>query len=371
MQTYIGLAAMVLAVGCNLDDVNDLETSETAAPLSRQCPDPEEKCPVGNGGGVYTEELGNAHIGNSDLMLTRFMNVNGHVYVAGRGLDSTGTSYAQFTGDVVDASYNGTYGYTVVSVSESLTVPKFMLRAGSAAPFPVDGDDILNLRLVIEFDGVDYTLSFWNPQGDTGTSGYNTATLRMYYMRWNPGKVFNGATSQPYCTRAPINGSVPDPVVFQQGIGVNALSAKMVRNDSYVTLSCRYGAIATVRWWGYVYRGNAAQSTMFEAAMHMKRASYCGDDTFFTRANTYIYIKDIVPNQHGTVTPTNMEASWGADTNGRIRALCVTDANRRRPLAKYYGDVFDRTCNGTVSPAIPDCPLGYGDGLGPLADQSP
>jgi hypothetical protein len=367
MRAHLGMVVVVAvtSVGCMAEMP---ETGETTQAMSRQCPDPEEPCPVGNGFGVYTEEHGNAHVGSDDLMLTRFVNTTGGVNVFGRGLDWSGSgNYVPYGGTVVGATYNG-MGYSVASVAETLTVPKFMLRQGSATPFPVEGDDIVNLRLEIQIEGVSYVLSFWNPQTDTGTSG-NQATLHTFYMRWNPGKTFNWSTSEPYCYRSPLNGSAPDPIVFQQGIGVHPLTAVMGRNDSLVTLSCRHGAIATVRWWGYIYRGNAAASDMFEAAMHMKRASYCGDDTFFTRANTEILIKDTIPNQQGAVTVSQMEASWGRVPGGPVRALCVNPLNLRRPNKTYYGNPFDPTCNGTVSPPIPDCQT-WGGGLGPLADQS-
>jgi hypothetical protein len=159
--------------------------------------------------------------------------------------------------------------------------------------------------------------------------------------------------------------------------------------NSYVTLSCLHGAIATAHWWGYSYRGTPAQTDMFEAAMHMKRASYCGDDAFYTRRNVVIMMRDEVGNLgNDAIRPLEFEASWDRAwlPDGPIRATCINRLKRRRPGALYppnpnFGVDFDGTCDGNplpdcspdetlyppllVNPNDPDDPGAYG----PLASQ--
>ena len=126
------------------------------------------------------------------------------------------------------------------------------------------------------------------------TTASGLVTEQVFPMRWNAGAT-KTATTQSYCTRAPLNGIPPgadDNVVFQQGIIVNALDGGHDRDDAYVTLSCQLGAIARARLWGYAYRGTQSQADIFETVMHMKRASYCGDASFYTRRATEFFIKD-------------------------------------------------------------------------------
>ena len=118
-----------------------------------------------------------------------------------------------------------------------------------------------------------------------------TATIHKANMRWRiagaPG------TPQSYCRRA--NGT-EDQVVFQQGIAVNAINAAVHRNAAFVTLACRYGGPPTVRLWGYPYR--SGDTDYFDAGLHMKRASYCGDASYFTQPETLLLVGD----DHGTHT---------------------------------------------------------------------
>lgn len=360
MKTHVGLIAIVFAA-CGTEA---LDTGETVQAVKPHCPDPDD-CTVSNGGGVYTEELGDAGIGGNDFMITHFINTGGGVTLEGRALDETRPGYyTTQPGAVSYARLNGGGMRQVLSVGESLTVPTFMVSSPNG-PIPVTGADLLNLQLVVSFEGKPWSLTFWHHSSDTGDTG---ATVHQFDMRWDAGEIAT-ANATPYCSRAPINGSVADPVVFQQGIIVNPITAVTTQNDSYVTLSCRHGAVATVRWWGYVYRGNSSQADMFEAAMHMKRASYCGDETFYTRANTDILIRDTAGNQHDTLLPGGFEASWGRPwAGGPLRAVCVNLAHRRHPMALYppdsSGEDFVGDCADNTT--IPDCARGA---FGSLADQ--
>lgn len=361
MKAMVGVVAIACAVGCNVDSP-DLATAETAQAIGGRCPDP-DNCTVSNGGGVYTEENGNAHIGpaSEDFMILRFINdpVNGGVTLKGRKFDSYTGNYVASYGTVDYALYNGQQ-IPVYSVSETLTTPKFVLGDANNNQ---GVSDLQNLRVVITA-GKRYTLSWASAVPDTGTTGYTPGTLQTYVMSWNDGTAYNASTATPYCYRA--DGTV-DSVVFQGGIAVNPVNAAMARATA-VTLSCRYGAIATARWWGYIYRGDDSQLTMFEAAMKMKRASYCGDEDFFTKSGTELYIHDNIPDQHDTLYVQDIEASWGVGTDGLIHARCVNPNNYRRPgIVSNKG--FDPTCNGRfAAPGLPDCAT-WGNGLGSLAEK--
>jgi len=276
--------------------------------------------------------------------------------------------------------------YSIQSVSETLTVPTFTLQTtlndGTNLSGPVTGVNLLHLSIAFKRAGYS-TISFVRHATDSRTTSgtHTTATLHVFDMQWNDGTTVDLATRQPYCTLAPVGGVADlDWVVFQQGIIVNALNGRLNQNSSYVTLSCRKGGIATARKWGYVYRGTAAQANMFETAIHMKRASYCGDATFYTRRNTDIFIRDSATINDDddpttgssalTFPDADFEASWGYDSaSGTFRALCVNVGNRRRPGAEWPppvyggGNTFNGHCaDGTTiplgtAPGGPGCPL--------------
>lgn len=381
MRSYVGLVVVALTVGCATEALETSETSETdQAVILRGCPDPSD-CTVNNGGGVYTEEVGFAGFGTDKFMITTFINLtdpNGAaigVNVVGRAFDSSQGIWVITTAKLEHALIgNDTqHPYAVLSVAEWLTSPTFTLFDGSSSNRTVAAAELKTLQLVVLDGKFPYTLSFGDQQSDVGSTGGTGSTGALvwsYPMFWNPGTSAS-ANRTVYCERALQQGETtrdPDALVFQQGIAVDPITAEMTRNGAYVTLSCRHGAIANARSWGYFYRGDAAASLMFEAAMHMKRASYCGDETFYTRRDTPILINDIANIQHDGVTSSNVEARWGRGPGGRIRALCVNwifppgpDLRRHSganypPNASgvpYVGDCFDLNRNFEFS--IPTC----------------
>lgn len=318
-----------------------------------RCPDPND-CTVNNGGGVYTEELGHAGIGSLEMMVLRFRSVieGGApiVYWDGRYRDvTTADHYKTITGYVYHALYtplNGTSGsYSVLDISENLTAPTFKLTNGTTTlTVGPNASDLTRLHLVLyaplPSGDMLYTLSFGARHlSDPVVTLTEHHTLEGYEMFGNEGPGPNPATQQEYCLRA---GLVDlDYAVFQQGISVDPLTAVTAFGQAKtVTLSCRNGAIATARGWGYIYRGNEQNDTLFEAVMHMKRASYCGDLTFFTQSPTAILINDAEGiRQSSYVTPMTVEAKWGRPSPGApVRALCVNTRNLRRPLVTYPQD---------------------------------
>ncbi len=376
MKLHFGLVVVALsAIGCGVDELDTGETEQAAATRGT-CPDP-ENCTLSNGGGVYTQELGNAHIGPNDLMLTHFINQpGGGVTVEGREFNGV-NGYFKQTSDGVGARYFGV-PYSLFGVFESATIPQFRLARDDGSTFNVPVSQIAHLELIVRVNEAFWTLSFragvnygddaGHGQGVdqlTGGPGSQHVVVRAYDMFWNPGLTL-AQNPTPYCHLAQLkagpNDPPPpppesDPVVFLQGITVNAVNAIMTPNmDNYVTLSCLHGALATARWWGYDYH---THPVMFEAAMHMKRASYCGDDSFYTRRNTTILIHDTINNLSDPLNYLEFEASWGrAYSGGPIRALCVNTAKQRRPNALYPpqgGADFVRT-SCVNAPPIPDCP---------------
>ena len=375
MKLHVGLVVVAVStIGCGVDE---LDTGATEQQATRAiCPDPEE-CTLSNGGGVYTQEVGNAHIGPNDLMLTHFINQpGGGVTLEGREFDAVNGAYFKQTTDWVGARYLGV-SYSLFGVYESATVPQFRLLRTNGTPFNVTGNQILDLELIVEIKPAFWTISFkvgqnhgqdihGNPDGQLLPGpGSQHVTVNAFDMFWNPGQT-RAQTPQPYCHLAPklvTNPPAPetDPVVFQQGIVVNAVNAVMTPMNNYVTLSCLHGALATVAWWGY---DDHTQPELFEAAMHMKRASYCGDDSFYTRRNTTIMIRDTVGNLDNSLfDPLNFEASWGRPpSGGPIRALCYTPNKERRPNALYpphLGADFNGQC-ANAPDILPCAPGAYG-----------
>ena len=357
MKAMVGVVAIACAVGCNVDS---LETSETHQALT-DCTDPSQPCRLRNGVGVYTEEDGNAHVGADDFMIMRFINQSGSVAILGRGQLSSG-DYGMSMGTVDGAVYNGT-PYHLDSVDETLTEPVFNLIDANGALMPKSPLDI-TLRVTVE--GKRYAIRWFDDTAET-VRGPSGQMMHSFGMRWSIGDTYSATNSYAYCHTA---SGAAEKAVFQRGIGVQPLTAVMVRNGNFVTLSCRSGAIAMARWWGYIYRGTEAQADMYEAAMHMKRASYCGDITDYTKSGTAIQIEDNVGIENAQLSTGVMEASWGRDPSGigPVHALCLTtnSANLRHPeLLPVDLSQFDRTCNNTLPTPMQDCAT-YG--LGSLAD---
>jgi ADYC domain len=219
----------------------------------------------------------------------------------------------------------------------------------------VIGADIVNMTLVVELndennDVKQYTLMFdsYNP----------TPPVRLVNVQWKVTGTPNAPTQ--YCFRGPPGppkpewspnltspppGADPDVVAFQQDIAVNAINANILDRDmSYVTMSCSYGAMATVRAWGYTYKNGSNTQDFFDAALHMKRASYCGDDAYYTYNGTEIFIGD-----NASPNPVNSDSGWSMSTIealwGPKGAVCVNENHRRHYAAVYPGfGPFTNTC---------------------------
>jgi hypothetical protein len=117
-----------------------------------------------------------------------------------------------------------------------------------------------------------------------------------------------------------------DYVVFQENIDVDPPTGQVTAAPGHMTVSCRGGAMANVFSWGYDHNSDLWH---FGAAIQMKRASYCGDGTFYTVSGTNIHIQDEEGAEEDPVTDSGVEAFWGP--NG---AICY-DGPRRQDLASF------------------------------------
>jgi hypothetical protein len=317
MRGFIGLSlTAMLAGGCGVagqvDDGNQDPTAEGA--FAVRCPDPQTDCTVSNGAGVYTEEAGFAGIGAPQYMITHFINnAGGGVSLEARYFDSANSTWQVTGGSVYYANYAGKQHLTVISVSESLTAPAWTIFDASTSSYVTVSDaQLLDLQIVIALDKL-YTLDWDDVQAET-----MKATIHKFNMRW---RLTGSLSATQYCYRA---DATKDYVVFQQGMAVNPVTARVTRSstiDSYVTLSCRYGAIPTARLWGYPYR-TPATTWYYDAALQMKRASYCADGHYYTHANTKIRVWDTAGIQTDPMTTSEIEAWWtptGATCIGPMR----------------------------------------------------
>jgi hypothetical protein len=341
MRGFIGLSLTAMLAGCGVagqvDDGSQDQTAEGAFKV--RCPDPNTDCTVSNGAGVYTEEDGFAGIGTPQYMITHFINnAGGGVSLQARYYEAASGTWQVTGGSVYYANYGTKKTLTVLSVSESLTNPSWTIYdASTSSTITVTDADLLNLQIVVAIDKL-YTLDW-----DAATTEAMKATIHKYNMRW---RLTGSLSANQYCFRA---DSTKDFVVFQQGIDVNPVSAKVARSstiDSYVTLSCRYGAIATARMWGYPYR-TPSNTWFYDAALQMKRASYCADGNYYTHANTKIAIWDSAGENTDPMTRAQIEAWW--TPNG---ATCIG------PL-RHSAMGFTGSCNGVPLPPCLTAPIGH------------
>jgi hypothetical protein len=330
----------------------------TTSPPDLRCPDP-SSCTRPNGTGVYTAEDGYAAIGPSQLMIMHFINHGSSVTFQDRHLEAGATLWTQLAADglVTRADYGTQKSLDVRSVSETATVPTWTLQnRATGATVTVTGDEIQKLTLYIgfattSFGSEAYAIDFAGPalvHPDPRGRGVSN-----YHMRWRHRDPPTDPVS--YCHLAAAAGAPPGPdgqpplgdydtVVFQQGIDVEPVTGKIGRPPvagSIVTLSCYFGAPATVYRWGYDYLTRVP--FYFDAGIQMKRASYCADQEHFTKAGTPIQIADDLTapaGNHDNIRDL-LEASWSP-----VGAKCFNRGNARSDLARG----FSGACRGSQLP---------------------
>ncbi|HEY2743504.1 MAG TPA: ADYC domain-containing protein [Polyangia bacterium] len=348
MRGIIGSTLVAaLSVGCSAapEDV----AAESQAVM--RCPDPKNGCTVSNGAGIYTDEYGAAGFGASQIMITHFINHWPGVTFDARYFDNASSWWLALPsqGTVTTADFNGQNGLAVVSVTETATVPTWNMKDSHGNPVSTQAPaDFLQLTLhvrVADPNGgpKEYALTF----DGTGVFTKYQVNIRKFNMLWRAEDAPQVPPKQ-YCLDG--NG-VKDQVVFQEMIGVDPVDGSVSRNGTstnYVTLSCLLGAPAKAHSWGYPYRPGYAANVLFDGAIHMKRASYCGDGSFYTKTGTEIHIRDVDTINDAPMGSTP-EAYWTS-----TRAYCYWPANMRHPEMGFNGTCADGTtipqCTGLPQP---------------------
>ena len=381
LKIIIASSTVALALaGCaqsesTFDETGTNEQALGVAPGPYRCPDPTNDCLVYNGPGIYTEEGGYAGMGAGAIQITHFINLSGGgvefdgIYSP---LGSNGYAPLPSLGKVVSATYAGAK-YKVLGVRESATVPTWALSNGNGVETDVTAGQLLNLVLHVSVDDgypgdapkayvpppLDKEIDIIFTAGgiDRSTNDGHQLPIEFFNMAWRFSYEPNDPSNlRQYCTHdvqhlGPTQPFRSDQVVFQGSIGVDPFDATVTRNStsaSWVTLSCRAGAIATVHQWGYGYR-TGYNPGYFDAGLQMKRASYCGDSSYYTVAGTGIVISDNDSTGNGGLgvqipaAPIRpIEAYWSPKG-----ALCLNYQSMRYPNANFSG-----SCNGQP---LPDC----------------
>jgi len=317
------------------------------------CPDGTTNCTNPNGTGIYTAEWGAAGIGPNRVMITHFVNVPGtpttsRVAFEGRYFDPQTSAWGQLPpGLVVRADYQGRHELPVLAVNETSTALQWtLLDPQTSQPILVLDPGLASLVVYVQFTlrattnntTQVYALRFQPAAGGPPSK----LPLRIYDLSWQDAR----APQAPVRYCADGQGTT-DPVVFQRGMDVHPITGAVVRDPgsaSFVTMSCRGGAVATVYSWGYGYGAASSTPTFyFDAGIQMKRASYCGDAQFFTVAGTRIFMTDDQGIQPATPPPSSIEAWWTP-----TGASCVNLANLRHSAMGFGG-----SCKGVPLPACP------------------
>jgi len=347
MRALMGTGTIVMLVGTSAAQVAPAGGGSRAASgalvvaPAASCPDP-KNCTSPNGSGVYTAEGGFAGIAVSerlagvvfrrDIMITHFINNDslnrqGVTFRYGYFDRSTNKWVAlPGTGIVKKAKYHGK-ALDVLSVTEDQTIPVWTLHDPAASvetTVPVSDQELLELQLELEFEfaaAKNIAILAFN---DTQThSGRNA--VRTYNLRWRLIGAAPGAKQYCFADR---DGKIPDSIVFQRGIEVDPMNGAIHRRNpssSVVTISCYLGAPAQVYGWGYDYL-DVKTDPYFRAGIHMKRASYCGDESYYTQPGTEILMHDDRPIRDELVLNPNtkIEAHWKPDG-----AVCMNPENVR------------------------------------------
>ncbi len=348
------LFALLLCGGCGVETTPPtMTTGSETAEIKYRCPDPTTDCTMSNGVGVYTDEGGHAYIDDTlQAMITSFQNTGTAVTFQARYYDSRQNQWLMLPepGSVWSADYQGVTGLEVKSVTETNTVPTWVLQETNGTLIDVSNAALVNLKLHLSFaDPATGKLDMYVIGFDSVLTEAGVRPLRKYDMTW---KVEGATTDQSYCYDA--NGKL-DPVVFQRGIAVNPTTAAVTRDATTVdtvTLSCRRGGIATVYWWGYPYASGS--DYFFAAGLHMKRASYCGDSSYYTISGTQILIDDSSHIEDSEIQ--QVEAYWTP-----TGATCV--GKMRHPELGFNG-----ICNGVLLPPCPTIATRSAEGGVWLAD---
>ena len=365
--------------GCGLAEMQEhaaAEQQELAAQAAERAarqppgvnpsPDPRTDCGHTNGTGVYFQELGSARIlfnqvqppndqgttKPTELMITTFVNptaISSLGPSCGPGTLRSPASPVQFCaryfdaflgvwrfwmGTVDRAEYPGAPSWSVIDVTENRTVPRWTLQdTTTGVKVTVKDAQLADLKLhltftpissaparfIVEFDNGEILPPIMHPRVDP------LPEVHAFHMTWRREGSPEGSGTE-YC-RDGTDTHEPDPIAFQRDIYVDPVNGSVTRGSprGYVTMSCNLGSMVTAHRWGYGYLEGSDTTFHFDSAIHMKRASYCGNSEFFTQPDTVIHITDDrIINLDIPLAP--IEAWW--DRSG---AKCLDLNHRRRP----------------------------------------
>lgn len=380
VNARVGLGIVVAMAACGqvepqdaapaVQAVDQAETGLPTDPNEQTCGDDKTKCSPSNGPGIYTAEYGRAGIGGQSMydgpafMITHFMNTTSGVKFTGVYQPRPPLWLAMPNDGTVDSVELNQHTYTPISITETSTDLAVMVNNNGPHPLDLQSGGPLKLHISVSNPGsglkryvLDITPASVVLPLSTGTS------MHTYAMSWTidpPDS--NIEPAFPYCYDEQNN---PEPVVFQQGIDVNPFDGSVSRSSSTtVTMSCRQSAIAVVYSWGYPYLGDPADTYYYDAGIHMKRASYCGDDKFYTKPNTLIGIRDnaaidsagtrTLGSINNTIDLTQLEAEWSPSGATCIHRPLLPSGTFGAPDHLRHPDFdppFDGTCSGRDLPA--------------------
>jgi hypothetical protein len=340
------------------------------------CADPPQ-CTGPNGTGIYAGEGGFAGItawvtvmapnglpsrAQRAIMITHFIDngsgpsdANAMVTFAYGYFDPFSRQWTQLSnagGQIESADYQQQTNLKVNWVRETDTAPIWTLRnPATKAITTVTDTQLLGLALHISFavpgtgTPIKVTLDFNAAYAPAPVPHFKNV-VRLYNMQWRYSSAAPNAPAQQYC-HGPYKQ--PDTAVFQQGIDVDPMTGTVNRQKTanLVMLSCSLGAPAIVYAWGYPYHGSPNDTFYFDAGIHMKRASYCGDANYYTVTPTPIQIKDDKSIQNET--PDFLEARWDRDG-----ATCVNLKYLRHPELGFNGKCGSQTKPDCQPPQQPE-----------------
>jgi hypothetical protein len=343
---WTAVVALSAAAGCggSAPEVQAL----TSALQVIDCPT-RTGCTLSNGPGVYQQKdlpLIDDPQHGFQATITHFVNSGSAVSVHGYFRKGSARWQAfPSSAAVYRADYNGKTNYKVQSVSENGTYPTWTLVDANGATLNVSGVDLvakkLKLYVNLLLDGQFplfhyywYTLDFSAQDVETVDNGKIVTTNWTYFMTWRHIFDQGGVANETYCRAA--NGET-DTVLFQRGFDASPWTGAITRNattQSYVTLSCGLGALATGSLMGYDYVSDDG-GYFFDAFVQMKRAAYCPNGAPHTTVGKELEVDATggVGIAHDVIWDAHIEAFWtptGAACVGKL----LRDAG------------FDRTCGG-------------------------
>lgn len=395
MRKWTTVAAAVI-LGCGGQQAKGPSATQPVG-LSPSFVCPDKNCTHNNGTGIYFAEDGFAGLGDAQLLITHFQNTGTAVTFQARYFDDRAKIWRALAepGTVDGAEYPGLREPAVIAVGETDTVPRWVLqgkpqrtvvtgaRPTAPAPTParppavrpqlastfplhtrVTGEELRHLKLHLSVwlrpdERRRYVLDFAGAPENSMPSpaGREQRQPAKFAMRWRlDGKTAPAPMS--YCRDAQAR---PDSVVFQRGITVDPVVGAVAANPAAVTISCSLGAPAKVYAWGYDYEPAKADAFyLFRAAIHMKRASYCADASYYTTTGTEVLVGDGLGINRDLPTArtsaTELEAWWTP-----TGASCLNRAAERQPgIAEQKG--FRGSCGAQT---LPTCELPSGSAASP------